>query len=195
MMLSLSVQMCHFPMLPNPCLKSYFFFVCLTARNEYYHARIKIPYIHRNEKFQKYLANCLWLCTILQSVLYMYVLHLIKHGVQYVSSRDRFILIDHFCLPLNLWTAGDDSVMVLCTCNILEVPINSFVVVVTNLLGETSSDWPWVITTPSSLGLLKLSTSWNVGIFQLLYDSFCCKGNKNIDISQWAHKNKRKSVR
>ena len=78
---------------------------------------------------------------------------------------------------------------------ILDVPINSFVVVVTNLLGETSSDWPWVITTPSSLGLLKLSTSWNVGIFQLLYDSFCCKGSINIDISQWAHKNKRKSVR
>ena len=81
------------------------------------------------------------------------------------------------------------------TCNIQEVPINSFVVVVTNLLGETSSDWPWVITTPSSLGLLKLSTSWNVGIFQLLYDSFCCKGSKINDISQWAHKNKRKSVR
>ena len=191
MMLSLSVQMCHFPMLPNPCLKSYFF-VCLTARNEYYHARIKIPYIHRNEKFQKYLANCLWLCIYDTSVSIIYVLHLIKHGAQYVSSRDRFILIYHFCLPLNLWTAGDDSVMVY---YILEVPINSFVVVVTNLLGETSSDWPWVITTPSSLGLLKLSTSWNVGIFQLLYDSFCCKGSINIDISQWAHKNKIKSVR
>ena len=192
MMLSLSVQMCHFPMLPNPCLKSYFF-VCLTARNEYYHGRIKIPYIHKNEKFQKYLANCLWLCTILQSVSYIYTTPYkawcsicIQQGPIHL---DISLLLAFESLNSRWWFS--DGML----GYILDVPINSFVVVVTNLLGETSSDWPWVITTPSSLGLLKLSTSWNVGIFQLLYDSFCCKGNKNIDISQWAHKNKRKSVR